>query len=159
MRPVFVLVHSLYVGPLTCGPVADALAVRQDDSVIPSLLDVADADPPLLSPGGGCGQRGDEPPRSRPMRAARGAQQLGPVVPLLVRHTVRPVRCCLFVDAALPARAAQTPVRPTELLDFLRGKVLPWTEWWEEDVSPLFPDAATRAAVTAEEPRLPFAYG
>ena len=29
---------------------------------------------------------------------------------------------------------------------------------WEEDVSPLFPDAATRAAVTAEEPRLPSAY-
>jgi hypothetical protein len=82
----------------------------------------------------------------------------GLFVPLLVRHTVRPVRCCLFVDAALPARAAQTPVRPTELLDFLRGKVLPWTEWWEEDVSPLFPDAATRAAVTAEEPRLSFAY-
>jgi hypothetical protein len=87
----------------------------------------------------------------------------GLFVPLLVRHTVRPVRCCLFVDAALPARAAQTPVRPTELLDFLRGKVtdgrlLPWTEWWEEDVPPLFPDAATRAAVTAEEPRLPFAY-
>ena len=37
MRPVFVLAHSLYVGPLTCGPVADALAAWQDDSVILSL--------------------------------------------------------------------------------------------------------------------------
>jgi hypothetical protein len=64
---------------------------------------------------------------------------------------------------ARPARARQTPAAPTQLLDFLRGKVTdgrlpPWTEWWEEDVSPLFPDAATRAAVSAEEPRLPFAY-
>lgn len=78
-------------------------------------------------------------------------------------HAVPPVRCCLFVDAALPARARHTPAAPTELLDFLRGKMtdgrlLPWTAWWDEDVAPLFPDAATRAAVTAEELRLPFAY-
>ena len=78
-------------------------------------------------------------------------------------HAVPPVRCCLFVDAALPARARHTPAAPTELLDFLRGKMTdgrlpPWTAWWDEDVAPLFPDAATRAAVTAEELRLPFAY-
>ncbi len=83
----------------------------------------------------------------------------GLFVPLLVTHAVRPVRCCLFVDAELPARARQTPAARTELLDFLRGKVTdgrlpPWTEWWDEDVAPLFPDAATQAAVTAEEPRL-----
>jgi hypothetical protein len=40
MRPVFVLVHSPSVGPLTWGPVADALTVRQHDRVIPTLLDV-----------------------------------------------------------------------------------------------------------------------
>jgi hypothetical protein len=78
-------------------------------------------------------------------------------------HAVPPVRCCLFVDAALPARARHTPAAPTELLDFLRGKMTdgrlpPWTAWGDEDVAPLFPDAATRAAVTAEELRLPFAY-
>ena len=70
----------------------------------------------------------------------------GLFVPLLVAHVVR---CCLFVDAALPVQARQTPAAPTELLDFLRGKVSdrrlpPWTEWWDEDVSPLFSDAATR---------------
>jgi hypothetical protein len=73
----------------------------------------------------------------------------GLFVPLLVTHAVRPVRCCLVVDAALPVQARQTPAAPTELLDFLRGKVSdrrlpPWTEWWDEDVSPLFSDAATR---------------
>ena len=85
-------------------------------------------------------------------------------MPLLVAHAGRPVRCCLFVDAALPAQARQTPVAPTERADFLRGKVSdgrlpPWTEWWGEgDIATLFPDAATRAAMTAEEPRLPFAH-
>jgi hypothetical protein len=87
----------------------------------------------------------------------------GLFVPLLVMHAVRPVRCCLFVDAALPARAGQTPAAPAELLHFLRGKVTdgrlpPWTEWWDEDISVLFPVAATRAAVAAEQPRLPLAY-
>jgi hypothetical protein len=38
------------------------------------------------------------------------------------------------------------------------GRHPPWTEWWDEDVAPLFPDAATRAAVTAEELRVLFAY-
>ena len=106
MRPVFVLAHSLYVGPLTCGPVADALAVRQDDSVILSLLDVANADPPLLSPGGGCGQRGDEPPRSRPMRAARGAQQGGPLR-AVARQAHRPARPVLPVRRCRASRSSR----------------------------------------------------
>jgi hypothetical protein len=55
-------------------------------------------------------------------------------------------------------------VAPPELLALLRDKAsggrLPrWTDWWdEEEVGPLFPDQATRQAVTAEEPRLPLAY-
>jgi hypothetical protein len=71
---------------------------------------------------------------------------------------------CLFVDAALPAPADATPVVPAELLDILRSKVIdgrlpPRTDWWDEaDVAPLFPDPQTRAAVTAEQPRLPLAY-
>jgi len=50
-----------------------------------------------------------------------------------------------------------------ELLNFLRtkatdGRLLLWTEWWEEDVAPMFPAPQTRAAVTAEQPRLPLTY-
>ena len=161
MQPAFVLVHSPSVGPLTWRPVADALAVRKRESVVPSLLDVADADPPFWP-------RVVEVVNAAMSRLDRDSGVLlvahsnaGLYVPLLVTHAVRPVRCCLFVDAALPARAGQTPVAPIELLNFLRGKASdgrlpPWTEWWDdEDVAPLFPDAATRAAVTAEEPRLP----
>jgi hypothetical protein len=43
MQPVFVLVHSPSVGPLTWAPVADRLEARDQDSIVPSLLDVADA--------------------------------------------------------------------------------------------------------------------
>jgi hypothetical protein len=48
--------------------------------------------------------------------------------------------------------------------DFLRPLVrdglLPrWTDWWgDADLTPLFPDEETRAAVCAEAPRLPVGY-
>ena len=164
MQSVFVLVHSPSVGPLTWGPVADALAMPKHKSVVPSLLDVADAEPPFWP-------RVVEVVNAAMSRLDQGQCVLlvahsngGMFVPLLVTHALRPVRCCLFVDAALPAQARQTPVAPTERADFLRGKVSdgrlpPWTEWWGEgDIATLFADAATRAAMTAEEPRLPFAH-
>ena len=126
--------HSPSVGPLTWGPVADALAVRQHESVIPSLLDVADADLPFWP-------RVVNAVNAAMSRLDQGQFVLlvahsnaGLFMPLLVTHAVRPLRCCLFVFAALPARARQTPAAPTELLDFLRGKVTdgrlpPCTEW------------------------------
>jgi hypothetical protein len=163
MQPAFVLVHSPAVGPLTWAAVADSLAVRRRESVIPSLLDVADVEPPFWP-------RVVDVVNAAMSRLDQGQavvlvahSNAGLFVPLLVMHAVRPVRCCLFVDAALPARAGQTPAAPAELLHFLRGKVTdgrlpPWTEWWDEDISVLFPVAATRAAVAAEQPRLPLAY-
>jgi pimeloyl-ACP methyl ester carboxylesterase len=45
--PVFVLVHSLSVGPLTWKPVANRLAARGHEAVVPSLLKVADAGAPF----------------------------------------------------------------------------------------------------------------
>jgi hypothetical protein len=96
MRTVFVSVHSPAVGPLTWGHVADALAVRQHESVIPRFLrwltrmhllarvvDIVDAAMSRLDQG----------------QCVLLVAQRRPVMPLLVRHAVRPVRCCLFVDA------------------------------------------------------------
>jgi hypothetical protein len=74
------------------------------------------------------------------------------------------VRGCIFVDAALPPSSGAARVAPPELLALLRDKTsdgrLPrWTDWWdEEEVAPLFPDQATRQAVTEEQPRLPLSY-
>jgi pimeloyl-ACP methyl ester carboxylesterase len=164
MQPVFVLVHSPSVGPLTWTPVADRLRGRGFESVVPSLLDVADAGPPFWP-------RVVEDVTAAMSRLDQDASVLlvahsnaGLFVPLLVADAPRAVRGCLFVDAALPAAADSTPVAPAELLDFLRSKLIgdrlpPWTQWWdEEDVAPMFPDPHLRAAVTAQEPQLPLAY-
>jgi hypothetical protein len=161
----FVLVHSPSVGPLTWAPVAERLRALGHEAVVPSLLQVGEGDPPFWP-------RAVEAVADATRDLVTGQlvvlvahSNAGLLVPVLVRASARPVRGCLFVDAALPARTASTPAAPAELLDFLRGKVaadgrLPrWTDWWDdEDVAVLFPSPATQAAITAEQPRLPLAY-
>jgi hypothetical protein len=165
MAPVFVLVHSPSVGPSTWAPVADQLRALGRDAVVPSLRDIGDGDPPFWP---GVVEAVAEATRvlatDQPVLLVAHSNA-GLFVPVLVTETARPVHGCLFVDAALPGRQESTPVASDELLDFLRGKVaadgrLPrWTDWWDdEDVAELFPDAATQAAVMADQPRLPLTY-
>ena len=69
-----------------------------------------------------------------------------------------------FVDAVLPPPSGQTSMIPADLYDFLKGKanadgVLPgWTQWWDEDISGLFPDSAVRAEIERVELRMPLSY-
>ena len=69
----------------------------------------------------------------------------------------------VFVDALLPSEAPTTRTAEPPFRDFLEGLaddngvLPPWTQWWP-DVSPLFPDPQVRAAVEAEQPRLPLDY-
>jgi hypothetical protein len=77
----------------------------------------------------------------------------------------RPVRGVLFVDAGIPAADGPTATAPAGVLAFQReladadGLLPPWTRWWpEQDVAPLFPSAAVRARVEADQPRLPVSY-
>jgi len=164
MQPVFMLVHSPSVGPLTWNPVADRLRAHGYESVVPSLVGLADIDPPFWpwvvdEVTAATARLGQD--QSVLLVAHSNA---GLFIPLLVAHATRPIAGCLFVDAAIPALMGTTPVVPDELLAILRSKVIdgqlpPWTQWWdEEDVAPMFPDPEVRAAVTAEEPRLPLAY-
>jgi hypothetical protein len=168
MQPVWVLVHSPSVGPLTWQPVAERLRARGHDCLVPSLLDVARAGAPFWPHvveqvnavvGEHDWDQSDQEVLLVPHSNA------GLFVPLLVKHAVRPVRGCVFVDATLPVASGATPAAPSELLDVLRtkvsadGRLQPWSQWWDEDdIAPLFPDARTRQAVTAEEPRLPLTY-
>lgn len=160
----FVLVHSLALGPLTWGPVAERLTAAGYASVVPELYGVADADPPFW------------PYVVRTVAATMDHLEIdqpvvlvahsnaGRFMPLLVENASRPVRGCLFVDAALPALTGPTPVATAERIDELRSKAVagglpPWTQWWDaQDTAPLFPDPQTRAAISAEQPRLPLAY-
>jgi pimeloyl-ACP methyl ester carboxylesterase len=88
----------------------------------------------------------------------------GLFIPVIAAALPGQVRGCIFVDAALPPPSGAAVVAPPELLALLRDKASggllpPWTDWWDEDeVAPLFPDQATRQAVTEEQPRLPLSY-
>jgi hypothetical protein len=70
----------------------------------------------------------------------------------------------VFADAGLPGPAGAGPVVDDAFLPYLRdlasdGVVPPWPRWWpDEDLAPLFPDDATRRAVSAEAPALPLAF-
>ena len=72
-------------------------------------------------------------------------------------------RGVVYVDAALPGDGPETTLAPPRFLAFLEeladadGLLPPWTRWWD-DTHGLFPDDATRAAVEAEQPRLPLSY-
>jgi len=89
----------------------------------------------------------------------------GLFVPVIADGLSQPVVASVFVDAALPARSGPSAAAPDDLLPLLQdladgnGRLPGWTDWWgDEDVAELFPDAATRREVAAEQPRLPLDY-
>lgn len=164
MRPMFVLLHSPVLGPRTWQPVATELEATGHQVAVPSLLGIAQGEPPfwprVLDT---VGQQLRDTDPARPVVLVPHSNA-GFFVPLLVTELEVEVRGCILVDAALPARAGETRVVPAGAFPFLRemaegGVLPPWTQWWDdEDARALFPDEATRQAVTAEQPRLPLAY-
>jgi hypothetical protein len=86
----------------------------------------------------------------------------GLYVPALVNE--RRVIAYVFVDAGLPARAGRVPLAPAPFYDFLvqkadeSGMLPPWTHWWDEDISDLFPSVEAREQVEREQQRLPLTY-
>lgn len=87
----------------------------------------------------------------------------GLYVPALVERLA--VVASVFVDASLPPTTGSVLMAPLAQQDRLKemvdeaGLLPPWTHWWPEAVvGPLFPDAAARAAVEAEQCQLPLSY-
>jgi hypothetical protein len=164
MKPVLVLIHSPSVGPGTWWPVAEQLHSQGITSVVPDLRTIGHGEPPYW-----------------PRVAAAVADQIdtidadGPLVlvahsnaglflPTIHQGAPQPVAGAIFVDAGLPAEDGETPVAPPQFQARLSdlatdGMLPPWTDWWTpEDIAELLPDPALRAAVVAEQPRLPLAY-
>ncbi|MFI7540516.1 alpha/beta hydrolase [Actinoplanes sp. NPDC049599] len=164
MDAVFVLVHSPSVGPGTWTPVAERLRGRGATVVVPSLAGVGAGGPPFWPRVvAAVGAAVDAVPAGRSVVLVAHSNA-GLFVPVVVAAATRPVVGCLFVDASLPARQGPTPVVPAEALPFLRERAVdgilpPWTTWFDEsEVAPMLPEPAVRAAVEAEQPRLPLSF-
>jgi hypothetical protein len=155
-RPGIALLASPLLGPAVWKPVAGLLADSGWKVLVPAPFNSVSSPEEVL---------------------ARLVDALPPGEPLiLVAHSnvglyvaalaaVRDVRGVVFVDAGLPSDETRTPTAPAPFREFLAGLadaqgILPvWTSWWaEEDLSGIFPDAVTRAAVEAEQVRLPLDY-
>jgi pimeloyl-ACP methyl ester carboxylesterase len=164
MPALFVLVHSMLLGPASWAGVADELTAAGCDVVVPSLTGVGDGPAPYWPRVvAGVARSLDDRPPDREVALVLHSNA-GLFAPVLAEHLPRPVRCCLFVDGSLPSLGSATPVASEERLETLRdmavdGRLPPWSQWWDEaDVAPLFPDEETRARLTAEETRLPLDY-
>jgi hypothetical protein len=160
----FVFVHSLLLGPATWAAVAARLTASGAAVVVPSFVDVADADPPFWPR---VIEKVNEAvcqlPQDQPVLLVVHSNA-GLFVPVIAHEARHPVAGCVFVDASLPSRTGSTPTASPERLTHLRtmetgGRLPQWTTWWpEDDVAMLFPDPQTRSAVSAEQPRLPLSY-
>jgi hypothetical protein len=163
VAPIVVLVHAPVLGPGSWGPVAAELSGAGSKVVVPSLAGFADGGPPYTP---------------RLVRLAAGQVDAGPgddivlvthsgagvFAPLLLHALAADPGTAVFVDAALPSQSPGASVVDPGFLPFLRdlasnGVVPPWPRWWpDEDLAPLFPDEATREAVTAEAQPLPLGF-
>jgi hypothetical protein len=172
MTPTLILIHSPSVGPGTWRPVArhlDALGVW---SAVPDLRAIGAGGPPywprvagtVAAAIAGLDDGQDDGQDDRPLVLVAHSNA-GLFLPAVQQATDRAVAAAVFVDAGLPAEQGETAVAPAKFLSTLRtladadGFLPRWTDWWSaEEVAQLLPDPAMRAAVVAEQPRLPLAY-
>ena len=156
MTAVVVLLPSPLLGPAVWSPVADELSRRGWTVVVPPASPVAPRSPDDVLAAVLAALPADRELILVPHSNA------GLYVPALTAR--RRVAGFVFVDAGLPSPAGAVALAPPGFLDFLTTKadadgLLPlWTDWWDEDVSALFPDAPTQARVVAEQRRLPLSY-
>jgi hypothetical protein len=159
--PVFVLVHSPLVGPLTWGPVAAELRERGYRVVVPALRAGETAEPPYrrqhvtaaLAALDGVGA-----PRPLVLVGHSGG---GVLLPAIAAAAGRSVAAYLFVDADLPhdGRSRLSRFADPAGADAFRaaatgGLIPPWTE---DDLAEVIPDPGLRSAFVAELRPLPLA--
>jgi alpha-beta hydrolase superfamily lysophospholipase len=160
--PVFVLIHSPLVGPMTWSRVADELGRRGRETVVPSLLAVADAEAPQW-------RRVPEAVRAATARIPNpiilvGHSGGGLLLPAITGALVAEVAGVIFVDSFLPPATGTVPLATPALMDRLGalatdGVLPPWSNWFAKDaMQGLVPDDRLRTALEDEMPRLPLSY-
>ena len=155
----FTLVHSPLVGPRTWWAVRDELGGRGHEVAVPSLTDAAATGDHMAIVRAATRSIGPGPDR-----VLVGHSGAGYFLPLIADALESPPTTLVFVDSAVPPAAGPTPLLPADLLAQIaplavEGVLPPWSEWFgAEAMRTLVPDAATRAALVEEMPRLPLAY-
>ena len=175
----FLLVHPPLLGPLVWEPVAAVLRDAGHEVAVPDLRpavrsaegwwDRAATTAAAAITGAGAAAG------AGPARGGGSADPAGGGV-VVVGHSgagvllpavadrVGGVRAVVFVDAIVPAAQGETTPsdRIRSFVDRLpvEDGLLPrWSHWWpEEVVAGMVPDPARRAALTADQPRLPRAF-
>jgi hypothetical protein len=164
LPPLFVLVHSPLVGPLTWSLVANELRGRGRDAIAPSLFDASCDDRPYWRRHVSAVAKALEGlPNDRALAlvAHSGA---GPILPSIGHATGRPIAGCLFVDAALPGRDGQSRLDLFEQGEADRfrasaaGGMIP-PAWRDDSVLAAagIADAELRRRFAAEVPDVPLA--
>ena len=153
----FVLVHSPVTGPSTWRWVADELAARGHQVIVPSVPPAATALgwSAFVGAVGALSGGLDSP-------VLVGHSGAGPLLPRIAIR-VR-ARALVFVDAGIPPEDGETSPVPAEFLEFLQGLanggvLPPWSEWFGPDsMREQIPDDRKREIVSAELPALPLSY-
>jgi hypothetical protein len=152
-----VLVHAPVLGPASWSMVADELARQGHEVTVPSLIGFEDGGSPYVPR---LLQRVDAQLPSHPADDTVLAVHSGAGVFAPYLADAAGVGTVVFADAGLP-RAGDARVIEDGFLPFLRGiarggMVPAWPDWWlGEDLSPLYPDEATRRSVNTEARPLP----
>lgn len=158
MMPLFALVHSPLVGPLTWRAVAERLRAHGDGVVVPDLTASLANGPPYLGLQAAAVRRsvGDQPVI---LVAHSGA---GPLLPAFGDQL--DATGYLFVDAGLPAPGRSwMQTAPAALVAQLEsmadgGWLPPWSQWWGADgLEDLVPERELRQRIADDCPPLPLA--
>lgn len=161
-EPTLVLIHSPLVGPGTWELVADELRRHGRETVIPSLLGVAEAPVPQWRHCVAAVRAATEELGGSVVLV--GHSGAGPLMPAIADAIRGEVAALLFVDAMLPPASGHAQLAEAEFLAQLRalardGVLPPWSTWFGEDaMRELVPDDGLRAALEREMPRLPLSY-
>ncbi|HWC78991.1 MAG TPA: alpha/beta fold hydrolase [Pseudonocardiaceae bacterium] len=158
--PMFVLLHSPLVGPLTWQPVARCLDARGCPVQVPSLVDVISGEGPYY---GTVAERiGSSLTGPAVLVAHSGA---GALLPVIAAAAPEPPRAVVFVDALLPHPGRTwfetvSAALADQVRDLAQGDQLPpWDQWFApESITALLPDPVLREQFRAELPRVPLAY-
>jgi hypothetical protein len=148
------LVHAPLLGPLSWRSCAESLRERGGQVAVPDLRSA-------VRTSAGWWRRATElcvtnVPGSRPVVV--GHSGAGVLLPLIA--TAVDARAVVFVDALVPASTGETHAGDA-ILGFVATfppdePLPPWSNWWpDETMAELLPDPAMRAALAADEPRLP----